>query len=147
MNNYNNNLMKLQNQYHKNCLFNSDEFGTEYHFNDDGSFVLHFFCNKRYQGYDNIMHGGMISALIDSAMTKCLFGHGVKAYTVRLNIKYIKPVKINEKLSIIVNIMDNESEIITMLNANLLQNDQKLVKAEAKFWILKKFSKEYKSNR
>ena len=137
MNNYKNNLIKLQDEYHKNCLFNSDEFDTENYFNNDGSFVLHFFCNKKYQGYDKMMHGGVISALIDSAMTKCLFGHGVKAYTVRLNIKYIQPVKINEKISIIVNIIDNKSEIITLLNANLMQNDQKMVKADAKFWILK----------
>jgi len=138
MNNYNKNLIKLQNQYHKKCLFNSDEFNTKYYFNDDGSFVLHFFCNKKYQGYDGIMHGGMISSLIDSAMTKCLFGHGVKAYTVRLNIKYIKPVKINSKVTIIVNIMDNKSEIITLLYASLLQNGQKMVKADAGFWIHKK---------
>lgn len=139
MSTYNYNLMKLQDQYHKNCIFNSNEFITEYYFNDDGSFVLQFFCNKKYQGYDGIMHGGMISSLIDSAMTKCLFGHGVKAYTVRLNIKYIRPVKVNNKITIIVNIMDNKSDIITALCANLLQNGQKMIKADAKFWILKSY--------
>jgi len=45
--NYNNNLVRLQNQYHKNCLFNSDEFNTEYFFNGDGSFVLNFFCSNK----------------------------------------------------------------------------------------------------
>ena len=135
--NYNSNLIKFQDQYHKNCLFNCDDFNSEYYFNEDGSFISHFFCNKKYQGYDEIMPGGMISALIDSAMTKCLFGHGIKAYTVRLNIKYIKPVKINNKITIIVNIKNYNSEIITLLSASLLQNDHKTVSANAKFWIKK----------
>jgi acyl-coenzyme A thioesterase PaaI-like protein len=137
MNKYDNTLMKLQDQYHKNCLFNSDEFNTEYYFNENGSFIFHFFCNEKYQGYDEMIHGGILSALIDSAMTKCLFGHGIKAYTARLNIKYLKPVKINKKITIVVNIKNNKSEIVTLLNASLLQNDHKTVSANAKFWIIK----------
>jgi acyl-coenzyme A thioesterase PaaI-like protein len=133
MNEYQNNLTVLQDKYHSKCFFNFDKFETDYYFKKDGTFVMHFFCQDKYQGYDNILHGGVISALIDSAMTKCLFGHSIIAYTVRLNLKYLRSVNINEDLLIRVSIGKNTSKIVE-LNAVVFQENKKKVFASAKFW-------------
>jgi hypothetical protein len=96
-------------------------------------FTLELYCNDSYQSYNGIIHGGVLSALIDSAMTQCLFGHGIVGYTVRLNIKYIKPVNINNNFKIIVNIKESYS-LFSELEAYIIQNEECKVKAYSKFW-------------
>ena len=46
----------------------------------------------RLQGYDGILHGGVVAALLDAAMTHCLFHHGVVGLTAELRVRYLKPV-------------------------------------------------------
>jgi acyl-coenzyme A thioesterase PaaI-like protein len=40
------------------------------------------------QGYDGLIHGGVISALLDAAMTHCLFHRGVQAVTGDLRVRF-----------------------------------------------------------
>ncbi len=63
--------------------FRADENGVVY-----GSFQSH----DGLQGYDGYMHGGVISALLDSVMTHCLFHRGVKAVTGELTVRFKFPV-------------------------------------------------------
>ena len=44
------------------------------------------------QGYDGILHGGIIAALLDSAMTHCLFHRSIKAVTADLHVRYVESV-------------------------------------------------------
>ena len=58
----------------------------------NGEVFTTFQGNSRLQGYDGIMHGGVISALLDSAMTNCLFAHGHAAVTAELKVRFRHPV-------------------------------------------------------
>jgi uncharacterized protein (TIGR00369 family) len=60
----------------------------------DGAVSTTFTGNSRLQGYDGIMHGGVISALLDSAMTNCLFQKGIEAVTAELRVRFVLPVRI-----------------------------------------------------
>jgi acyl-coenzyme A thioesterase PaaI-like protein len=42
------------------------------------------------QGYDGIIHGGVISALLDAAMTHCLFHQDVRAVTGDLRVRFLR---------------------------------------------------------
>ncbi len=131
---YYNNYQKLAKIYHKNCIFNSDIFGLKISFNKKGILTGIFKFDDTYQGYDGIIHGGIISSIIDSVMTKYLFAHNIVAYTVRLNIKYSYPVAINKE-TIIKAIQKTKSKNnIYNIDAYIFQDDKKLVTAEAKFW-------------
>ncbi|MBN1504701.1 MAG: PaaI family thioesterase [Candidatus Eisenbacteria bacterium] len=44
------------------------------------------------QGYDGLLHGGVIAALLDGAMTHCLFHHGVEAVTGDLHVRFVRAV-------------------------------------------------------
>lgn len=44
------------------------------------------------QGYVGIVHGGIISTVLDETMVKLLFLEGHKAVTAELNIKLLQPV-------------------------------------------------------
>src|SRR4030042_2638964 len=48
---------------------------------DSGIVTAKFQANEGLQGYDGTLHGGMIAALLDSAMTHWLFYRGRQAVT------------------------------------------------------------------
>ena len=59
-----------------------------------------FTPTQTYQGYDGIVHGGIISALLDEAMAKLAFELGYNAITAMLTIRFKNPAKVREKLTV-----------------------------------------------
>lgn len=135
-------MMKLKDQYHPDCIFNSDLFNIEISFTDDGELTGHFDCNKKYQGYTGRIHGGILSGIIDSAMTLLLFGHNIIAYTVRLNIKYSHPVVIDKKAIVKARLHEKKNDYVYNITGSISQNNKKLITADAKFWLEKDLNKE-----
>jgi len=48
---------------------------------------------ERFQGYAGVVQGGIVSLLLDAAMTNCLFQRGVRAMTARLAVRFRQPVR------------------------------------------------------
>jgi acyl-coenzyme A thioesterase PaaI-like protein len=59
-----------------------------------------FTASRTFQGWDGIVHGGMISTLLDEAMAKLVYELGYHAVTASLEIKFKKPAPILEPLHI-----------------------------------------------
>ncbi len=59
-----------------------------------------FIPTETYQGYDGIVHGGILSALLDEAMAKLAFELGYNAVTAMLNVRFKSLAKVKEKLTI-----------------------------------------------
>lgn len=77
--------------------------------------------------------GGVICALIDAAMTHCLFNQGFVAVTVDLSVRFRHPVKLNQ--SVIVRAwISRERSVMHVLQAELLQEDQIKVTGSGKFF-------------
>ena len=55
---------------------------------------------ETYQGYDGIVHGGIISALLDEAMAKLAFELGYNTVTAILNVRFKNPAKVKERLTV-----------------------------------------------
>ena len=53
--------------------------------------------DKRYQGYKDILHGGLISTLIDEAAVKAASSLGINAVTVEICVRFRNPLMIGEK--------------------------------------------------
>lgn len=66
----------------------------------DGVVTTRFKAHAGLQGYEGILHGGVIAALLDTAMTHCLLHHGVQAVTGDLRVRFIRPVSCTETLEI-----------------------------------------------
>jgi acyl-coenzyme A thioesterase PaaI-like protein len=101
---------RLMKQHHGACLFNelNSSVGRdlEIRFASDGTLRGEFAGGERYQGYDGMLHGGVIAALIDAGSVQCLWGHGIVAYTGRMNIRYRKPLKSDKSAQICSKISD-----------------------------------------
>lgn len=52
------------------------------------------------QGYDGILHGGAIAAILDSAMTHGLSRRGISAITGDLRVRFLHPVSCDAALEV-----------------------------------------------
>jgi acyl-coenzyme A thioesterase PaaI-like protein len=94
----------------------------------DGSVEGTLRGNGHCQGYPDMMHGGIISLLLDGAMTNCLFLHGRTGVTARMEMKFHHPVRSGDEVTVSASI-ERSSHPVYWLKAQLLQDGQ--VKATA----------------
>ena len=87
----------LRARQHPSCVVCSPThpFGLRLSFtlDADGIVAAQFECDPAFAGYRGLLHGGVISSLLDGAMTNCLFLHGQLALTARLNLRFRHPVQ------------------------------------------------------
>jgi acyl-coenzyme A thioesterase PaaI-like protein len=123
-------------QAHPECiscsLENASGLALEFFVRNDKGVQAEFDCNPLYQGYPGFLHGGISSLLLDSAMANCLFAHNIVAVTARLIVRFLLPVAIDQPAVVKAWIREYEPPLY-VLEAELEQNRQTLVRASAKF--------------
>lgn len=80
---------------------NSHSIGIEWHVSSDGTVYGELTPTERQQGVSGLMHGGASAALLDEAMGAAVWQAGFRAVSVNLNINYITPIPLMEKITII----------------------------------------------
>lgn len=100
----------------------------------DGSVRATFLGNCALEGYSGFLHGGVIAALLDGAMTQCLFARGVRAFTAELAVRYRASVIAAEGSSLRA-WLENESHGLFQLQSQLVQNREIKATALGKFLI------------
>ena len=98
----------------------------------DGSVSASCGVDRCFQGYQGVLHGGMISALLDAAMTHCLFARGVQALTAEMTVRFVAPVPIEHPLLLTAQVLSNRRRIY-WLEARLHVNSALLARATARF--------------
>jgi acyl-coenzyme A thioesterase PaaI-like protein len=66
---------------------------------DDGV-VTQFSPGTQHQGYDLIVHGGIIAAVLDEAMAWAAARAGIWAVTGELSVRYRRPLRVGEQTRI-----------------------------------------------
>jgi uncharacterized protein (TIGR00369 family) len=67
---------------------------------EDGKAVGRFIPQPEHQSFENVTHGGVLSALLDAAMNRILLFHSIKAKTARLKVHFKKEAKIGEPITV-----------------------------------------------
>lgn len=57
-----------------------------------------FVPGRTYQGFADIVHGGIISTVLDEAMTKLAFQLGLDAVTGKLTVRFKSPLMVGERI-------------------------------------------------
>src|SRR4030042_1273312 len=71
-----------------------------------------FVASPTFQGWDGIVHGGIICTLLDEAMAKLVYELGYQAVTASLEVKFKKPAPILEPLLVYGEIMEVSKRLI-----------------------------------
>jgi len=121
---------------HKNCVVCSPSNDRGLHLQfmllEDGSVQASFDCGEAFEGYAGSLHGGVISALLDGAMTRCIFAHGHVGVTAELKVRYRHPVIIYHT-AIVRGWIRRYSPPLYLMEAELFQDGQVKATATGKF--------------
>jgi acyl-coenzyme A thioesterase PaaI-like protein len=105
---------------------------VQFHLEPDGSVTAPYCGSPELEGYPGLLHGGVIAALLDGAMTNCLFAHGTVALTVELNVRYRAAVTCCEECKISAT-LEQTTHGLSRLSAKLVQNGAVKATATGKF--------------
>jgi uncharacterized protein (TIGR00369 family) len=127
----------IRDQVHPQCiacsLTNTNGLHLKFDVADDKSVKADFKYNKVFEGYPGILHGGIISSILDSAMCNCMFARGKVAVTAEMAIKFRHPVKTCKKATVSARITQS-SHSLYLLEAEIVQNGEVKVTTKGKFY-------------
>ncbi|NCC77305.1 MAG: PaaI family thioesterase [Clostridia bacterium] len=98
----------------------------------NGEVSTKFVAGKELQGYDNLVHGGVICSLLDAAMTHCLFHQSIQAVTGDLRVRFLHPVACDIPLELRARLIF-ACPPLYQLQAELRCDGQLMARAEGKF--------------
>ncbi len=129
-------LSMAQRDLHADCLLcgsrNPLSLGLRFSPGDDGDIKATFQAHPGLQGYQGILHGGVVSSLLDSAMTNCLFHQGIEAVTGDLHVRFVKSVPCDARMELRAWLL-KASPPLYRLKGELVIDGQTMAWAEAKF--------------
>jgi uncharacterized protein (TIGR00369 family) len=67
---------------------------------EEGRAAGQFIPQSEHQSFEGVIHGGILSALLDAAMNRVLLFNSIHAKTARLKIRFKKEAKIGETLTV-----------------------------------------------
>ena len=129
-------MTEIRRRTHRNCVVcsssNERGLGLEFELLPDGSVEAVFACDKVFEGYTDFVHGGIISSLLDGAMTNCIFAHGYVAITAELKIRFQQPLEVGRPATVRAWI-DRYYRPLYYVKAEIIQNQEIKARAEGKF--------------
>jgi uncharacterized protein (TIGR00369 family) len=121
---------------HSRCFFcgtlNPKSLNLSFHAAGDGVVKTRFRARPELQGYDDLLHGGVIAALLDATMTHCLFHQGVQAVTADLHVRFVQPVSCGVFLEIRAWVLSS-CPPLHRLRGEIVVDESVMAWAEAKF--------------
>lgn len=107
--------------------------GLHIHFEEHGGTVRAEFIPEEWQqGWQNVVHGGVISTLLDEAMAYCLFFRGEFGVTARLDVRYRAPARAGDRLRVEARVVRAVRRVMDT-EAVVYRGDEILAEATARF--------------
>jgi len=91
-----------------------------------------FECAEPFQGYTGLLHGGVVSAVLDGAMAHCLFRLGRVGHTGSLQVRFRHPILVGKTASVEARLELSRGRL-HVLSARLEQEGTIKAEASARF--------------
>jgi acyl-coenzyme A thioesterase PaaI-like protein len=128
-------LRELRSYEHPHCIVcgsgNRSGLRLDFRPSADGCIEARFSCNHVFQGYTGLLHGGLISSVLDGAMTNYLFARGKVAFTAELTVRFIHPVA-TDRMALVRAWSMSSSHGLHILGAEVIQDGQTAARATGK---------------
>ena len=107
--------------------------GLKLNFSLDGEVMTtEFVPKKEHQGYMNIVHGGIISTLLDEIMVKLAIELGMPVVTAQMDVRLRKSAKVGERLTFSAEILEDTSKLVIAQAKAVTDNGEIVVEAKGK---------------
>ncbi|MDD4767148.1 MAG: PaaI family thioesterase [Desulfotomaculaceae bacterium] len=88
---------------------------------------------SEHQSWNDVVHGGLLATMMDEAMGKWLWAHGLTAMTAEMTIRYSVAVPVGATLTIESYMVSKKRKLIEMAASITLPDGTAAVRAKAKF--------------
>lgn len=108
--------------------------------NENGKSVSEFALHNNFQGYKNIIHGGIVTAILDEAMIHAATAGGLNPVTAELTVRFKHPLYAGRDAVVEAELTRNETRIVEA-HSRIIEKASGIVIAEAtaKMIPLKKY--------
>ncbi len=115
-----------------NCFgcgrLNAHGLHLEFRLNPAGDGVwTRFLPSARFEGYEGVIHGGIISTLLDEVMAWSLYRDDIWAVTGRMSVRFRTPMMVGEPVLAIGHIGQRRSRLIEMTGELLRETDSRVI--------------------
>ena len=94
-----------------------------------------------HQGYEGLIHGGIIATLLDEAMAHALLAQGIQGVTARLAVRFIAPLATGVRVRVRGWIEANRRRLVEARSEIIpAEGGKPIAEAEALFAVAKKTS-------
>ncbi|MFW6034802.1 MAG: PaaI family thioesterase [Halothermotrichaceae bacterium] len=101
----------------------------------DNKVEAEFIPKPVHQGYEGIIHGGIVSTLLDEAMVTAVIVQDVEAVTAEINIRFKEEIIVGEKLKIMGYTKGGKGRLV--FTEGVIKNSNGKIKAKAKAKFMK----------
>jgi uncharacterized protein (TIGR00369 family) len=100
--------------------------------------LLFSFCrltlDDRFQGWQGVVHGGILAALLDEACIYAALGVGPKPVTADLKVRYRRPVPCNAAVTLFGEVVERRRQVVRA-RARLVCNGKVHAEAEGRIFL------------
>lgn len=108
--------------------------GLRLRFAADGETVrAEFTPGPHYQGYDGVVHGGIVAAALDDAMAQLFHMKGQESLTARLEIRFRKEAPVGQRLVVTAWLTGRRARLFTAEAALSLSDGTRIAEAKGTF--------------
>ncbi|MBP2644699.1 MAG: ThioeSPTERase superfamily protein [Firmicutes bacterium] len=86
----------------------------------EDKYVAEFTPGQEHQSYDGIVHGGIISTLLDETMGRYYYIKGFHTVTAKLEVRFRHPTPIGQKITVIGWVTKERGKMIEMAAKTVL---------------------------
>jgi len=108
--------------------------GLRLRFTTEGDAVrAEFTPGPQYQGYDGVLHGGIVAAALDDAMANLFHLRGRETLTARLEIRFRREAPVGQRLVVTARLTGERRKLFTAEAALTLTDGTPLAEAKGTF--------------
>ena len=117
--------------------------GLHLKFETNGEKVWSTFTPKpEHQGYPGLMHGGLITTVMDEVMARCVNLLGFHGVTARMELRFREGIPIGETIKVEASIVNARKTIVDLEANTYLSNGKLAAEAKARFMIIGKIGED-----
>jgi uncharacterized protein (TIGR00369 family) len=79
---------------------------------EKGKSISEFLLQKSFQGYENIIHGGIVAAILDEAMIHAAMTEGLKPVTAEITVRFRHPLYTDRDAVVEAELSKNGARIV-----------------------------------
>jgi len=102
----------------------------------DNKIQAEFVPRSSLQGYASVVHGGIISTLLDEAMGKLAFELGINCLTAEINVRFKNPAYVGKKYILTGEILRKTHRIVFAKSKMQSESDLLIAEATGKLMIV-----------